>query len=66
MEPIAMKSPGLIPPFRTASPSPKAAHRVTRENIHRPDLACDRLQRMRGILRSECSRRRSMPGWSTL
>ncbi len=55
-----MKSPGFIPPSRTASPPVKAAQRVAHENIYRADLACDRLQRMHGFHISICPRRRSM------
>jgi hypothetical protein len=34
---------------------------LTCENIDRPDLACDRLQRMHGIHKSIFPRRRSVP-----
>src|SRR5258708_4402816 len=61
MEPRATKSPGFISPFPHRFTSRKATHRVAHENIYRPDLACDRRQRLHGVHSSKRPRRRSMP-----
>ena len=55
------EKPRFHAPFPHCLASRKATHRPTCENIHRPDLACDRFQRMHGFHKSKCPRRRSVP-----
>ena len=53
--------PGFHPSCTHGLTSRNAAHRMACENIHRPDLACDRLQRVHGVHESKLPRRRSVP-----
>jgi hypothetical protein len=55
------EKPRFHPPFPHCLASGSVAQRVTCKNIYRPDLACDRLQRMHGFHISIGPRRRSMP-----
>ena len=55
------EKPRFHPPFPYCLASRAATHRPTRENIYRPDLARDRLQRMHGFHKRICPRRRSVP-----
>src|SRR5215212_7035309 len=55
------EKPGSDAPFSHRLASRTASHRLACENIYRPDLASDRLQRMHRFHKMMFPRRRSVP-----